>query len=102
MSRRSLAEPVKVGRPGRRTTFPEIFDRAFWLANCEGFRVDRGGRDLGYVEEVRGADDPDEPMILIVRAGRLGRRVISVAIDEVDHIVPRAERIWLRSSGTED
>ena len=31
---------------------PEGFDREYWLSHCEGFRVSRSGRRLGFVEQV--------------------------------------------------
>lgn len=74
------------------------FDREYWLAHCEGFRVDAANGRMGFVEEIRAGDDPDDT-VLAVRAGRLGRRVVLVSAREVDFIVPRAERIWLHSPG---
>ena len=70
------------------------FDRTYWLGHCEGFRVDTANGRLGLVEEVVGDDGA---ATLRVRAGRLGRRVLLVPAAEVAFIVPRAERIWLRS-----
>lgn len=71
------------------------FDRDYWLAHCEGFRVDADAGRIGFVDEIHphGADGP----VLAVRAGLLGRRVLLVPVSEVAFIVPRAERIWLRS-----
>ena len=73
-------------------------DRDYWLGHCDGFRVDSGGGRVGFVEEVRGDGDPDVPTILAVRAGMLGRRLLLFTADDVDFIVPRARRVWLRSS----
>lgn len=73
------------------------FDRAYWIAHCEGYRVDgREGR-IGFVDEVR--TDPAEPGTprLAIRIGRLGRRLIVVSASEVLFIGPRSQRIWLRS-----
>ena len=72
------------------------FDRAYWLAHCEGFRVDTASGRLGFVTEIRSGDRPDDG-VLAVRAGVLGRRVVLVPLDEVEFIVPRAQRIWLHS-----
>ena len=72
------------------------FDRAYWLAHCEGFRVDTVDGRLGFVTEIRAGDRPDEA-VLAVRAGVLGRRVVLVPLREVEFIVPRAGRIWLHS-----
>jgi hypothetical protein len=73
------------------------FDREYWLAHCEGFRVDTQQGRLGFVEAVRTDAWREEPL-LVVRAGRLGRRLLHVPASEVAFIVPRAERIWLASS----
>lgn len=72
------------------------FDREYWLAHCEGYRVDSAAGRLGVVEEVRMSSRGKKP-ILAVRAGQLGRRVLLVPAPEVDFIVPRAKRMWLRS-----
>lgn len=71
------------------------FDRDYWIANCHGFRVDAGAGRIGVVEDVR-TSEGDEP-VLVVRAGLLGRRVLLIPGSEVAFVVPRAERIWLRS-----
>ena len=59
------------------------FDRQYWLAHCNGFRVDAAEGRLGFVEDVG-------ENVLVVRAGRLGRRLLLVAPTEVAFIVPRA------------
>lgn len=72
------------------------FDRKYWLTHCEGYRVDSAAGRLGVVEEVLMSSRGKKP-ILAVRAGLLGRRVLLVPAPEVDFIVPRAKRVWLRS-----
>ena len=72
------------------------FDRPYWLLHCEGFRVDTANGRLGFVEEIRSGDGPDDP-VLAVRAGLLGRRIVLVPARDVDFIVPRAQRLWLDS-----
>lgn len=82
--------------PSRRRVTPaneKGFDRAYWLAHCEGYRVDTADGRLGFVEELRSGRAP----MLVIRAGRLGRRLLLVPAAEVDFIVPRAQRIWLKS-----
>jgi hypothetical protein len=76
----------------------ERFDRRYWATHCEGFRVDFPGGAHGYVEEVRHGSDPDRAAALVIRVGVLGRRVVIVPVDEIEYLVPRAERIWLKSS----
>lgn len=77
---------------------PTSFDREYWLGHCEGFRVEYEGGALGFVDEVRSPPDFTEKRMLAVRAGMLGRRLLLVPAEEVAFIVPRAERIWLKSS----
>jgi hypothetical protein len=70
------------------------FDRDYWLAHCEGYRVDAEDGRLGFVEAVRADGSPDGPL-LCVRAGRLGLRLLFIPVSQVALIVPRLERIWL-------
>jgi hypothetical protein len=91
---RSRPAPPRPSRPKRPPA--SGFDREYWLAHCEGFRVDAEGGRLGFVEAVHADAWRDEPL-LVVRAGRLGRRLLHVPASEVAFIVPRAERIWLAS-----
>jgi hypothetical protein len=70
-------------------------DAAYLLRNCQGFRVESGGKRVGIVDDVL-FGQKSEPATLLVRTGlfRLGLRAISV--DEVETIDPRALRITLR------
>ena len=72
-------------------------DHDYWLTRCEGYRVDGSEGRIGFVEEVRvGAEHPRET-ILVVRAGRLGRRRLLVSATGAAFLVPREQRIWLRT-----
>jgi hypothetical protein len=84
-------------RPRRSLVKVAAFDREYWFGHCEGYRVDTSDGRLGFVEEVRDRADSGGGAKLVVRAGRLGRRLLVVPVDEVAFIIPRAERIWLRS-----
>jgi hypothetical protein len=101
------------GRPGRtarptqlaRATQPRgetarRVDRNYWLGHCEGFRVDGSEGRLGFVEEVLARTEDAREPILAVRAGRLGRRRLLISSTEVAFVVPRAQRIWLRTPTT--
>jgi hypothetical protein len=70
-------------------------DAGYWLRNCQGFRVDAGGKKVGVVDEVLFGRH-SEPATLLVRTGlfRLGLRAISV--DEIETIDPRSLRITLK------
>jgi hypothetical protein len=73
-------------------------ERTYWLRNCQGFRVEQGGKKLGVVDDVLFGRH-SEPATLLVRTGlfRLGLHAISV--DEVETIDPRGLRVSLRSEG---
>lgn len=76
--------------------FHSVFDRDYWLARCEGFQVVSPDGRAGIVEEVRYASRQDRPDILVVRSGLFGRRVLLIAVEEVEDILPREERVTLR------
>jgi uncharacterized protein YrrD len=70
-------------------------DSAYWLRNCQGFRVEQGGKKVGVVDDVL-FGQRSEPATLLVRTGlfRLGLRAIPV--DEIKSIDPRSLRITLK------
>jgi hypothetical protein len=74
-----------------------VDEDAYWLRNCQGFRVELAGKRLGVVDDVLFGRQ-SEPATLLVRTGvfRLGLRAIPV--DEVESIDPRTLRITLRSA----
>ena len=79
-------------------SLPEpAFDRNYWVAHCEGYRVDGFEGRIGFVDEVRqNPADPATPL-LAIRAGVLGRRILVVPANEVHLIVPAAQQVWLRT-----
>jgi hypothetical protein len=90
-TRLSLPRP----RPPNASVLRDAFDRDYWLAHCEGFRVEADEGAIGFVESVSAG--PEGEPTLAVRAGLLGRRVLLVPAGSVAFIVPRAQRIWLHS-----
>jgi hypothetical protein len=72
-------------------------DAAYWLRNCQGFRVEAGGKRVGVVDDVLFSQQ-SEPATLLVRTGlfRMGLRAIPV--DEIATIDPRSLRITLKLS----
>ena len=76
------------------------FDRDYWLAHCEGYRVESPAGGVGLVEEVIPPSD-DRPGLLVVRGGLLGRRLLLVPTSDVAVVVPRALRLFLRSARAE-
>jgi len=80
----------------RRPQEAHAIDTDYWLAHCDGYRVEVEGGRLGLVEEVRRAPS-GQAATLVVRGGKLGLRRLIVPAEEVALLVPRAERVVLRS-----
>jgi hypothetical protein len=71
-------------------------DQDYWIAHCEGYSVDADGGEVGLVEEV--CDAPaGNPGLLVLRAGRFGRRRLLVPTEEVISVLPREARVVVRS-----
>lgn len=92
----ALSDPPS-DAPGANAAAPArgaALDNNYWLAHCDGYRVDSVGGRIGFVDQV---DVELGRVVLRVRLGRLGRRILSINADDVAFIVPRAQRIWLSS-----
>ena len=74
----------------------KIDDEEYWLAHCEGYCVDSGAGEIGLVDEVC-SHPPGHPDLLVLRAGRFGRRRLLVPAEEVISVVPREARVLVRS-----
>ena len=70
---------------------------ASWLDHCEGCRGDAAGGRVGLVEEVVSTSEAGHADAIVVRAGLLGRRLLLVPAEDVGEVLPRRERIVLRS-----
>lgn len=75
----------------------EQFDRDYWLAHCEGYRVESAAGRLGLVEEIMPSNS-ERTELLAVRGGVLGRRLTFVPTSDVTVIVPRAQRLFVNGS----
>lgn len=71
-------------------------DDDYWLSQAAGFVVESAAGRIGVVEGVRFLSRIDRPDVLVIRAGRFGRRRLDVPIDAVEEIRPREKRIRLR------
>lgn len=78
-----------------REAVSSAFDREYWLRHCEGFKVETAGGTVGFVDEI--SSDRAGAVVLHVRVGVLGRRILTVPLGSVAFIVPRAEKLWLAS-----
>lgn len=83
--------------PEQAETRHASFDRDYLLARCEGYKVASPIRGIKVVEEVIPPTD-DRPGLLAVRGGLLGRRLVLVPTSDVAVVVPRAMRLFLRST----
>jgi hypothetical protein len=77
---------------------PVLYDSDYWLCRCEGFQVETPTGRLGVVTGVRFRSRHDRPDELVVQGGLLSSRHYLVQVSEVAEIVPREERISLRTS----
>ena len=85
-------------KTGYRESAPApIFRSGYWLAHCEGYRVDSPDGRVGVVEHVRLAPDSGRPELLAVRSGLFVPRLLLVPADRVEGVVPRERRVVLRS-----
>lgn len=73
---------------------PVRFGADYWLSRCVGFRIDWPDGH-GTVEEVRFGSRHDRPDVLVVRTGRVRRRRLLVATDDVASLLPRERSVRL-------
>jgi hypothetical protein len=86
------SQPTNRAEPGTRIPV----DSEYWLAHCEGYRVESPGGRVGLVEEVRHLPGRDRAESLAVLAGMRGRRRLIIPVSEVQAIMPYAERLFLK------
>jgi uncharacterized protein YrrD len=72
-------------------------DAAYWLRNCQGFRVESGGKKLGVVDDVLFGRQ-SEPATLLVRTGLFRLGLCAIPVGEIESIDPRSLRITLKLS----
>jgi hypothetical protein len=68
------------------------------LTRCEGFRVDSPSGTVGVVEGIRFVSRIDRPDLLEVRAGRFGRTLLLIPIEEVEEISADEKRVVVGST----
>lgn len=73
-------------------------ERGFSLARCEGFEVESPDGAVGFVEGLRFESRIDQPDVLEVRGGRLGRQLLLIPTDQVEEIRPTEQLILVRSA----
>jgi hypothetical protein len=75
-------------------------DFEYWLAHCEGYRVDSPRGRVGIVEGVRRAEGAEHAESLAVLAGMFGTRRLIIDVGEVDTIVPYSRCIHLKEDAS--
>jgi hypothetical protein len=75
---------------------PSTFE--YWLAHCEGYRVDSPGGRVGIVEDVHRAEGVERAESLAVLAGMFGRRRLIIEADQVNAIVPHEQCVLLKAN----
>lgn len=83
-----MSRPIELSRD-------VVLDEDYWLCRCDGFAVEAEGRRLGVVAELRYRSRHDRPDQLVVYGGVFGNRVLVVPIQDVEHVVPREQRVEL-------
>jgi hypothetical protein len=75
-------------------------ERSYSLTRCEGFEVESPDGLVGFVDGLRFVSRIDQPDLLEVRGGRLGRKLLLIPTDQVEEIRPAEERVLVRGVPT--
>ncbi len=73
-------------------------ERGYQLCRCEGFWVDSPSGRIGLVDGLRFLSRIDQPDLLEVRTGLLGRQLLLIPTDQVDEIVLAEGRLIVRDT----
>ncbi len=74
------------------------YGRDYWLRRCDGFVVATPTRRLGRVSGVRFGAGSNEPEVLEVHAGFLGRTLLLLSVEDLVEIVPEQRRVLVQDS----
>jgi hypothetical protein len=72
------------------------YGREYWLRRCEGFLVETPTRRIGRVDGIRYGKSQDQPEAIAVRAGRFGRSLLLVSVEDVERVDPDQHRIVVK------
>ena len=97
----SRAAGKEVGEPERRWLVEvEVdlrganLDPERWLRHCHSFLVDsESGEKIGVVDDVELASGSDQAVALVVACGWFGRHIRTIAVADVEAIVPGERRL---------
>ena len=71
------------------------YGREYWIRRSEGFLVVTATKRLGRVNGIRYGETTNEPEVLEVRAGWLGRKQLLVSVVDVLDVDPEGQRLTL-------
>lgn len=78
-------------------------DGEYWLCNCHGFLVDsEAGEEIGVVDDVEVEQGSGQAVALVVASGWFGRHLRTIAVADVQAIIPSEERLVVRVSEVPD
>jgi hypothetical protein len=78
-------------------------DAEYWLSNCHGFLVDsEAGKEIGVVDDVEVEHGSGRAVALVVASGWFGRHLRTIAVADVQAILPSEERLVVRDSEVPD
>jgi len=103
LSGRTVAESVESRRSDEQPAVHvrsdgSALERGYQLCRCEGFWVDSPSGRIGLVDGLRFLSRIDQPDLLEVRAGLLGRQLLLIPTDQVDEIILAEGRLILRDT----
>jgi hypothetical protein len=72
-------------------------DPEYWLRHCHSFLVDsESGQGVGVVDDVELASGSDRATALVVASGWFGRHIQTIAVADVQAIVPSERRLVVK------
>jgi hypothetical protein len=76
------------------------YGRDYWLRRCERFLVETRTKRIGRVVGIRYGEETNEPELLELRSGLLGRTLLLMSVDEVLEITPESRRLLVTDQPT--
>jgi hypothetical protein len=69
------------------------YGREYWLRRCEGFLVETPTKRIGRVVGIRYGEATNEPEMLEIRAGLLGRTRLLISVEDITGLDPEQQRL---------
>lgn len=90
--------PARTPSSGQGDSGTSPAQRSYLLARCQGFEVESPDGPIGIVEGLRFGTRIDQPDVIEVRGGRLGRQLILVPVEHVEDVRVSDEIVVLRTT----